>query len=123
MKTHSGRAVWAFVLGMSILQAASAAPGPTHFTETWESYATGTTPYGPWELEAGSWGTLARPDADGAGRYHSAPTGQTVWLRRAVDLSAHDHVVLQGRRAAKPVGHAVLPPVPGRLPAPEIRFV
>lgn len=74
----------------------SRAAAPAHFTETWESYATGATPIGPWELEAGSWGALARPDADGAGRYHSTPTAQTVWLRRAVDLSAHDHVVLQG---------------------------
>jgi len=94
-RTNSFKGLGALVLGLSGIPAASAA-APVQFTETWESYATGTTPYGPWELEAGSWGTLARPDADGAGRYHSTPAGQTVWLRRAVDLGSLDHVVLQG---------------------------
>ncbi len=81
---------------LALLDTISRAAAPVQFTETWDSYATGTTPYGDWELEAGAWGTLNRPDADGAGRYHATPAGQTVWLRRAVDLRAHNHVVLQG---------------------------
>jgi hypothetical protein len=87
-------ALGAFVLGLSVVHTASAAHA--HFTETWESYAPGKTPFGNWELESGSWGTLLRPDADGAGYYHATPAGQSAWLRRAVDLRAHDHVVLQG---------------------------
>jgi hypothetical protein len=94
MRNRFLRALCSFLLSLSVVHAASAAPG--HFTETWESYATGVTPYGPWELEAGAWGTLLRPDADGAGYYHATPPGQTVWLRRTIDLRAHDHVVLQG---------------------------
>jgi hypothetical protein len=59
---------------------------PSHFTETWKSYAISTPPYGNWEREAGSWGTLLRPGADGAGHYHATPAGQTVWLRRIEPL-------------------------------------
>lgn len=91
--THRSKLV---ALGLAIWTVQTISAAPAGFTETWESYPVGSTPYGSWQLEAGAWGSLLRPDSDGAGYYHATPAGQTVWLRRAIDLRAHDHVVLQG---------------------------
>jgi hypothetical protein len=63
----------ALVLGLWMTHTASAAP--SQFTETWESYATGATPYGSWELYAGTWGTLLRQHFVDLPRPDSEPFG------------------------------------------------
>ncbi len=69
---------------------------PDGFAETWEQSATSRLPTSDWVLQTGSLGTIAQQDARGAGRKYAAAAGQASRLMRAVDLTGHDHVVVQG---------------------------
>jgi len=68
---------------------------PAQWTETWEGYTNGVTPYDSWELQAGSWGGIFTPGLD-SNKCYSVNQGQTSRIRKAVHLDDHTHIVLQG---------------------------
>ena len=71
----------------------------TQFTETWEPYTSGVTPYGDWQLGSGtgfSWGGISTPGLDGSGKCYLVAAGQKSRIVRPIDLDTNSHVVLQG---------------------------
>ncbi|MFM7206330.1 MAG: hypothetical protein ACKO4T_06665, partial [Planctomycetaceae bacterium] len=68
----------------------------TRIGETWEQSSTSRLAGSEWVLQSGTWGTIAQQDARGAGRKYASAANQASRLMRPVDLSAADHVVVQG---------------------------
>jgi|OpeIllAssembly_1097287.scaffolds.fasta_scaffold721666_2 hypothetical protein len=82
-----------------LLVAASRVAAQTQFTETWESYTSGVTPYGNWQLGSGtgfSWGSISTPGLDGNAKCYLVAAGQKSRIVRSIDLDSNSHVVLQG---------------------------
>jgi len=82
-----------------LLVAAQRVAAQTQFSETWEPYTSGVTPYGDWQLGSGSgfsWGSISTPGLDGSGKRYSVAAGQKSRILRPIDLDSHTHVVLQG---------------------------
>ena len=66
------------------------------FTETWEGASTGRLSESAWRLQTGDWGRVDQRDVHGAGRKLAVAPGETSSLMRVIDVTATDHVVLQG---------------------------
>lgn len=86
----------AVVAGITLLIATAAAHAqPALFSETWESYTNGITPYGHWILDKGAWGNISDDGRDGGKCFLVQPKVQAR-LRHKVDFSACKDIVLQG---------------------------
>lgn len=83
------------VLVMLISLTGMAIAVPSTFSETWEGYTNGATPYGSWELQAGAWGGISTPGYD-SNQCYSVAQGNTARIRKAVNLDDQTHIVLQG---------------------------
>jgi len=85
---------------MIVALASTSAFAGTFWTENWDSYTSGTTPYGSWVLGNGTWQPLTGVASTNSGTQaygmSSAAESQTSRIGRAVgaDLSAYDEVVL-----------------------------
>jgi hypothetical protein len=88
-----------FVLAMLVVGLLCLATGmASAWTESFESYATGTTPYGDWALGNGTWQPVTGGQAnDGAQSYHIVG-GATSRIGRPLDFVAADasSVILEG---------------------------
>jgi len=91
------RGLFATVL-ICLLTAGMQLLAQTQFTETWEPYTSGVTPYGNWQLGSGSgftWGSISAAGLGGSQCYAVA-ANQKSRIVRPIDLDSHAHVVLQG---------------------------
>lgn len=88
-------------LGLAIivcLLATSLAGAATQFTETWESYTNGATPYGDWQLGSGTgftWGGISSPGREN-GKCYTIAANQKSRIVRPIVLDSHNHIALQG---------------------------
>ena len=87
---------WSALVGLGTILAADLAGGqPAPFSETWESYTNGITPYSGWKLDRGSWGEISNRGL-GGGKFYLVGEKSKSRIRHEVDLSAGQDIVLQG---------------------------
>ncbi len=83
-------ASWVLLGYLAIVQLVRA---QTQFTETWEAYTSGVTPYGDWQLGSGTgftWGSISTPGLDGSGKCYLVAANQKSRIVRPIDLDSHD---------------------------------
>ena len=88
-------AVVSTLMMLQVFLAATMAGAFTTFSENWEGYTNGATPYDSWELQAGTWGSISSPGL-ASPQCYSVAQGQTSRIRKVVNLDSITHIVLQG---------------------------